>query len=366
MSTVNFQDLEKYHAEGLLKKQKHSKYDLHIWNYSEKTQYERKWDHITSICRGLITDSTGKIIGRSFNKFHNYEEQEIKSANKSASDVRIFNKSDGSLGILFNYNNEWLFSSRGSFESPQAIKGYSMIPEKFFDVIDPNVSYIFEIIYPENRIVVDYKDKECLVFLAAFKTDGTEIHYHEKDLSDAKAFIPIFEFMQKNGIETVEELTHEFPEHVVFDDLKSLDLPNKEGYVILLNDLRIKIKFETYRKLQKMRTNLTVKHVFEMIRAKKPLNEILEEIPDENYTWFHNLRTDINNELERIKKEITDMFYSIFSPEMSRPSFASAVNKIEIKYKRYMFKMFDNKKIFDNDLSMLYDLIDISELEKRN
>jgi hypothetical protein len=43
------------------------------------------------------------------------------------------------LGILFNYQNKWIFASRGSFESPQAIKGYSMIPEKLFEALDPGV-----------------------------------------------------------------------------------------------------------------------------------------------------------------------------------------------------------------------------------
>jgi len=216
MSEINPEILETYFKNRLLKKHKHQYYDLYIWNYTENVQFNKLWDNITSICRGLITDVNGKIVGRSFNKFHNYEEQNIKSAKK----CRIFDKVDGSLGILFFYNKEWIFSSRGSFDSPQAIKGKSMIPLELLDILDTDISYTFEIIYPENRIVIDYGLKESLVFLAAFRKDGTEIFYHNN--------IPIFDFFKKNGVEVIEEYTDEFPEFVNFDDLKLKNFNNKE------------------------------------------------------------------------------------------------------------------------------------------
>lgn len=55
-----------------------------------------------------------------------------------------------SLGILFNYNNEWIISTRGSFESEQAIHATEILNTKYKDVI-PNLNkeltYLFEIIY---------------------------------------------------------------------------------------------------------------------------------------------------------------------------------------------------------------------------
>ena len=348
--------LEQYRTEGWIKKQKHPRFDLYVWNYTEKTQFARKWDQITSVCRGLITDGTGKIVGRSFDKFHNYEEQELKQA----TGVRIFNKADGSLGILFNYSGEWIFASRGSFESPQAIKGRSMIPESLLEVLDPTVSYIFEIIFPENRIVVNYGAKECLIFLAAFKTDGTEIHYIDDNLS-------IFDFMNSQNIETIEEYTSLHPDLVVFEDLKSKNIPNMEGYVVLIDTTRIKIKFENYKELHKMKSNLNVKTVFDLIRIGTDLDKILETIPDENHNWFRILLDDINTQYVDLKKQIKDTFDSIYFdsiyPEgISRKDFASKVNKLNPKFKPFMFKLLDHKSINE----MIYDLIDLEQLEKKH
>ena len=36
-----------------------------------------------------------------------------------------------SLGILFNYNDEWLISTRGSFESEQAIHAMEILKNKY-------------------------------------------------------------------------------------------------------------------------------------------------------------------------------------------------------------------------------------------
>ncbi len=350
MNQLDIKTLEQYCSDGWIKRQKHPRLNLFIWNYTEKTQFAQKWDPISNVCRGLITDDAGKIIGRSFDKFHNYEEQELKEAKN----VQIFNKADGSLGILFYYNSEWIFSSRASFESPQAIKGRSMIPKHLFDILDPTISYIFEIIYPENKIIVNYGTKECLVFLAAFKTDGTEVHKVDG--------VPIFDFMMQQNIETIEEYTSLHPELVVFEDLKSKNISNMEGYVVLIGDTRIKIKFENYKELHKTKSNLNVKTVFELIRIRTPLEKILETIPDENHDWFRDLLSDINSQYFDFKLQINETFSDIYKEGISRKDFAMAVNKIDPRFKPFMFKLLDDKPIDE----MLYDLIKIEELEKNN
>jgi hypothetical protein len=70
--------LNAYYEKGLVYKQVHPSLPLVIWNYSEKVQYEGLWDELTLMCRGLITDNTGKVIVKPFGKFFNYEEVESK------------------------------------------------------------------------------------------------------------------------------------------------------------------------------------------------------------------------------------------------------------------------------------------------
>ena len=180
--------LNTYFENGLLSKQSHPSLPLTIWNYTDKVQYDGVWDDVTLQCRGLITENvTGSVLVRPFNKFFNYEELVGKGFIPSKGDyVYIQDKMDGSLGILFNYDDEWVMATRGSFTSEQAIKGLEIVKSMYFlDSWLKEYAYLVEIIYPENRIVVDYKGKEKVVFLSVVlnegwkwkPTDDTELHW---------------------------------------------------------------------------------------------------------------------------------------------------------------------------------------------
>jgi RNA ligase len=137
--------LNRYYEEGLLLKQTHPVYDLTIWNYSPKVQYEKLWDDITIQCRGLVTNSKNEIIARPFKKFFNYEEH--KPEDLPNEEFEVYEKMDGSLGILFHYENEWILATRGSFTSEQSIKGTEMLKKYPLEKLDVNNTYLFEIIY---------------------------------------------------------------------------------------------------------------------------------------------------------------------------------------------------------------------------
>ena len=177
------EELERYNKEGLLHKQTHPNFDLTIWNYSPRVQYERLWDNITLQCRGLVTNSNGEIVARPFKKFFNYEEH--KPEDIPNENYEVYEKMDGSLGILFYYN-EWILATRGSFTSPQAIKGKELLEKYDYNRLDKNYTYLFEIIYPENRIVCDY-DFEDLVLLGIIHTKtGDEVNIHNDNNEDIR------------------------------------------------------------------------------------------------------------------------------------------------------------------------------------
>jgi len=136
--------LEEYYEQGWLIKQTHPTLPLTIWNYSQKTQYEGKWDEITLRCRGLVTDDEDNIVARPFQKFFNIEE----AKHNATKEFEVYEKMDGSLGIAFYYDGQWVFASRGSFTSDQAIKGAEMFKEKFQEShLNKDMTYVFEIIY---------------------------------------------------------------------------------------------------------------------------------------------------------------------------------------------------------------------------
>jgi RNA ligase len=135
--------LNKYYEDGLLYKQVHPTLPLTIWNYTPKVQYESKWDDVTLMCRGLITNDGGNIVARPWRKFFNMEE----GKHTPTTDFEVFEKVDGSCIILFYYNHEWIFASRGSFTSEQSVKAKELSSKYPLHSLDKQKTYIFEIIY---------------------------------------------------------------------------------------------------------------------------------------------------------------------------------------------------------------------------
>ena len=170
--------MEDYIGKGLVVKQTHPTLPLSIYNYSRTCQFGRYWDDITLNCRALILDNEGNVIAKSFQKFFNIEElgpHEIPNE-----PFEVFEKMDGSLGLFFHYQGEWYMATKGSFISEQSVRGMKIARKYNLDKICVHgYTYIFEIIYPENMICVNYGESERLVLLSIMDSDGVEIPYED-------------------------------------------------------------------------------------------------------------------------------------------------------------------------------------------
>lgn len=180
---VNLRELKQLILDKYVVVQKHPEHDLYIYNYSQKTQYERYWTPLTLMCRGLILDGERNVVSRGLNKFFNREE--LNGDEIPNEPFEVFEKYDGSYINVFRYNGEIIVSSRGSFTSDQAIYTRQLINEKypcFESHMVNNTSYIFELIADWNRIVVNYGGENKLVLLTAFDTSrkrGTELDFND-------------------------------------------------------------------------------------------------------------------------------------------------------------------------------------------
>ena len=110
---ISLETLNTYYDEGWLIKQEHPTKDLTIWNYSRQTQWEDHWDEITLQARGLVTNSKGEIVCLPFKKFFNWEQLLSVNVKIPDGDFEVYEKMDGQLGLLFWYDGEWIFTSRG-------------------------------------------------------------------------------------------------------------------------------------------------------------------------------------------------------------------------------------------------------------
>ena len=268
--------LNKYYEDGLLYKQVHPTLPLTIWNYSEKVQFENLWDEVTLMCRGLVTDNEGNMVAIPFQKFFNIEENRFTPTEN----FEVYEKMDGSLGIVFWYQGQWVVATRGSFTSDQAIKATEILNKYNKDIMFRHLTFCFEIIYPENRIVLDYGDDEKLVLLGTFDKDGKEV---DIDMWSQYGFDVVKKY---DGIKD-------------FKELKSMIKDDQEGFVVrFTNGDRIKVKGVEYLRLHKIMTNMSTTAVWECLKNGDDIETILKDVPDEFY--------------EKIKSYVRDLRYSFF------------------------------------------------------
>ncbi|PZO36761.1 MAG: hypothetical protein DCF19_20505 [Pseudanabaena frigida] len=284
MSTINLEMIEQLISEGYITKRPHSSGELFIYNYTAKAQYDRMWTPETMQCRGLILDGDGAIAARPLPKFFNLQEHKESLPTEP---FDVYEKLDGSLGILYWYKDRPYIASRGSFNSDQAIKANQILNALYSEAIpllDKSLTYLFEIIYPSNRIVVDYGTYEALVLLAVIESEsGTE--------------------------RPIELFTHlGFPIAKKYDGLKDLEaianlnVQNHEGFVIRFESgLRLKFKFAEYVKLHRVLTQVTSKVIWEMLRDKTPFEDILERVPDEFYNWVKETKAALISQYQQIE-----------------------------------------------------------------
>lgn len=318
-------DIEKINSlidEGYIIKNSHPDGELFIYNYSQKAQWEKYWTDETLQCRGLIADKDGNIIARPFPKFFNIEEhQELPNE-----PFEVYEKLDGSLGILYFYKDKTYIATRGSFDSDQAKEANKILQDYIISgdikFLNRDYTYLFEIIYPQNRIVVDYGNKRCLTFITAINTkNGEEIQNICMD--DLK--IP---FSKKYDI---------------LNDIKlisQMNIPNKEGFVIRFqNGMRVKLKFKDYIKLHGFITQVTKKNIWENIRNKDNFNFFIDRIPDELFKWVKNIESELKSKYNNIESESKEYLHNIL--HLTRKDIALKI--INHPFKHIIFSMLDGK-----------------------
>lgn len=156
-------------GEGRIKRQRHPQLPISIYNYTAKAQYMNVWTEEERHCRGLIVeDSTGLIIARGPKKFFNYGQPGAPVVDMQTL-VRVTPKFDGSLGIFWAYEEVYGIATRGSFMSDQAIHATELVKTQNYSRIVTealskagNETLVSEVIYPENRIVLQYDGKDYL------------------------------------------------------------------------------------------------------------------------------------------------------------------------------------------------------------
>ena len=309
--------------ERLVSVHKHPKAELFIYNYAPRVQYDKIWNEITLQTRGLIMDAEMNVIAKPFGKFFNLEEHHPNEIPQLP--FEVFEKLDGSLGILYWLNGMPFIATRGSFESEQSQHATELLYSKYrhtFANFDKSKTYLFEIIYPKNRIVVDYGELDDLILLTIIDNVTGEEEIKQIGFPIAKKF---------DGINDLQLL-------------KTLEEENKEGFVVRFqNGLRVKMKFTEYVRLHRIITSISNVAIWEYLKDGKSLDMLLKKVPDEFYDWLMQTVNKLEMNFKLIYENAQKRYIELYDED--KKTFALKVLNEAKDISSILFNIYDGKKV---------------------
>lgn len=348
-------ELDEMETEGYVRSNEHPEfYEMWILNYTEKAAYESMWNNVTLNCRGLIVDAFGNILARPFPKFFNWGQTGCPTIDLDEPAV-VTDKMDGSLGISYQgRDGKYYIATRGSFTSDQAVHATEILQTKYADYVFPKgITMLFEIIYPENRIVCDYDGLDDLVLLGSVDRmtgDNWDACDLDWNWPGPKA--------------------ESFPYKTMREALTAEPRPGKEGFVVhlIVSDVRVKIKQEDYIALHRIVTGLNARSVWQALVDDK-LGELIEKVPDEFHGFVESVSRSLEAQVDTWYFNVIDEYNTIRSEmieakEDSRKEFALRAKGSP--YKSELFLVADGKDVRQHMLTKLKPAHDYSPVKVSN
>ena len=320
-------------AGGYVSARMHPTEPLIIYNYTAAASYDRVWNRSTLTCRGLIVNvHNGTVAARPLPKFFTWGQPECPTLPLDAV-VHVADKQDGSLGILYRTVDGWAVATRGSFASEQALHATELLRTKHdrFEPV-PGFTYLFEIVYPGNRIVVDYGDTDDLVFLGTVTNRNG--HFHP-------ARPGVFAEWNWTGPATDSLGMMSFEQALAMEPR-----PGAEGLVLYRLDSgeMIKVKQEEYVKLHALITQTSTTTVWERLAAGESVIDFIDGIPDEFSAWVRATAADLTDAKDKWLNEAHAEFDRM-PKGVDRKTFAAAA--VTSPYRAALFRILDGRPIED-------------------
>jgi RNA ligase len=286
---------------------------LVLVTYSKTYQYDNNkqdWAPLVKHCRGIIFDATDnyKIVALPFSKFFNYGEGDIHYPSPGAKIKEVHTKVDGSLGILFYWNDKWHLTTRGSLNSDIGLVGQQIFDKMYNPSIHDlheNNTYLFEIIDPICRIVVQYGDGSDLVLLGCRNKLHGMSTFGKPALPSWGTIAGSYTFQTKEKI--VEWL----------NNTKGTEF---EGFVVHYDDGSIfKFKSEDYMRLHRILAHFTFKRVLEAYQEGEHEN-VRRSLPEELLPEFDKFIEQIDQKVGEYVNKVDHVVKN--APLDSRREFA--------------------------------------------
>ena len=185
---------------------------------------------IVNECRGLILDSENdfNVVRYGFYRFYNYGEPGATTIDNTS--MSITEKVDGSLVMIYYYNNTWHISTRSTFDAIDASirdtgKTFDgVIREALYaqnidiNTFDKECTYVFEVVSPETRVIVKYDKPEIYFLMCRNNTTYEEVNcnincqkpktYEFKTLEDIISYVSEFNGIDFEGVVVKDKYNH--------------------------------------------------------------------------------------------------------------------------------------------------------------
>lgn len=278
---IDLKTLKDYESRGLIKSSERGD-GFTVWCYTPDCVIQHLWDDVTRACRGLVFGPDHTLVSRPYPKFFNWNQPE---AVMETGPFEAYEKMDGTLIVVGNYQGKPVISTKGSFSTWHTPRAESLLmgycpPE--------GVTALFELITPENRVVIDYKGFEGLVLLGGVWNDTGE----DTELPD--------DFAVNTGWPGEVVVRRNFNIHSMLNTIQNPEAgEGHEGFVVVWHkdgapSNRVKLKFDMYLKLHAIYSDLNTKRVWNAVYDDN-VKELLELAPDEFESTIVKCAAEIMN-----------------------------------------------------------------------
>lgn len=334
-------------AAGRVKRTRHPELPLSIYAYGPRCVFDNHWTDVTRRTRGLIVDDdTSDVVAVPFPKFFNADQHAAGSPFAGPLPVdeafEVQEKIDGSLAIVFHYAGRWHAATKSSFRSDQARWAQAWLDARDTSALSPGTTYLAEIVFPANRIVVDNGARETLVLLGGYGPDTAET-----PLAD---LAPAWRALGGDIVRTHTTTLADLLDHAANNrsiDGRSVSGTDAEGWVVRYSSgLRVKIKTRDYLRLHATLTRTTERSVWEHLSTGGDPAALFDRMPDEFRTWILAVATRLHAEQQAWQATVQAAFDTI-GPVADRRTFAQHVQAHPRGHRSALFLLHDGRPIDD-------------------
>lgn len=283
-------------AQGFVWRRPDPASSLALYIYTPRCVYEDGWDEFALAARGLILDEAAQeVVATPFPKFFNVGERHGEVPDLP---FEAYEKLDGSLIITFRHGGRWRCATKGAFDSPQAQWAQARLDAADLSGLAPGTTYLFEAVYPENRIVVRYTEP-ALVLLGAYDAAGRELSYDEVE---ATARTLGWRAARRHAFASIADMVSH-----------AATLPrDDEGFVIRFsNGLRLKLKGAEYRRIHALISRCTPLAMWEAMNAGDDMDAIRRDLPEEFWADFDAIITLLSARIASTEARIAEVAASV-------------------------------------------------------